>query len=414
MENYEFWRARQLGFQKLQRQFERLDTRADDLRVDYESSRSLQFAVNSVFEMARSSRRPDRGRARAAAERSSAMVDAMRGAGQVIVVGGPHDPEQRAAVVGEFQNLIVELAINRGIVPPSASFDHAMKAVLRQVTRQSRKAAGRVSFSLEHPCEVLARLAGDWGLRAYRLETQARKSERARRHTRAPTPAAEATPATVETRLNPSAPRPPTPVRTGGSSLPVETETIIDEKPQPSHVFRRLSEGWEVKFAEEKRVGLRDLKGMELIRRLLANPGQLFSATELLGRNVAPDGSFQNAGFSGDDVLDRTAIRNYEQRIRELDEKIEIANDVAATTRVSDLEEEKKAIYEELKKQRRPSGRPRRLDVDKERNRKAAWKLYDRALRQLRREAPILAAHLGGHIKPGNEFLYQSEECWMT
>jgi hypothetical protein len=185
--------------------------------------------------------------------------------------------------------------------------------------------------------------------------------------------------------------------------------------PQAHNVFRYNSQtnSWETRFADEQRTGLKNLKGMELVRRLLAKPGEPISATSLLGRNLGLDG-LQTIEYVGDPVLDPTAITSVRRHLNEINDKIEIARDVGHSAILPELEAEKSRLLAELQKNLTRSGRSRRLGSGEDRDRKAASKLYTTALRYLTTEAPALAAHLKAFIRSGNDYVYQNDTPWAT
>jgi hypothetical protein len=129
---------------------------------------------------------------------------------------------------------------------------------------------------------------------------------------------------------------------------------------------------------------------------------------------VGPDGAFQTITFSGDAVFDPTTITKVRRRLNEIDDELEIAKDVGHTENVPDLEEEKSGLLTELQKNLSPAGRSRLLGSVTDKDRKAAWKRYNKALRYLKDKAPALAAHLETFIKSGDDFVYQNDTRWLT
>lgn len=118
---------------------------------------------------------------------------------------------------------------------------------------------------------------------------------------------------------------------------------------------------WQVCFAGRE-AAIRGSKGMQILARLLANPGREFHVLDLNAVGGGGAVAESAAGESALADLDDQARNAYRQRLREIDEALDEAREMHDSARVEDLLEEQDALQRELARafglggRRRPSG----------------------------------------------------------
>ena len=189
-------------------------------------------------------------------------------------------------------------------------------------------------------------------------------------------------------------------------------------------VFRQASGGlWEVAFHGDRRVGLKKLKGMVLIRTLLASPGVPIDASMLVSDSgAAPTGKDQenrisNAIYEGEiatttpwdgtPTFDDRALREIRARLKELSKERQAAQESGDEEEEARVDEEYARIERQLKLDVGLGGRTRRMGSEAEKARHAASRRYSTALAYLKKQLPDLAEHLTKCVRPGVTFVYQ-------
>lgn len=172
-------------------------------------------------------------------------------------------------------------------------------------------------------------------------------------------------------------------------------------------VFRRVGEFWEVAFAG-RTVNMRQSKGMDDIAMLLARPGTEVHCVDLAG--VAVEQS------STGDVIDATARRRYEDRIRELQADIDEAEANNDHVRSERAQSEFDAIVDQLTSAVGLAGKARRGSSSVERARMAVTQRVRTTIKRIAKELPELSRHLDASIRTGTYCSYrpQRETSWMT
>jgi hypothetical protein len=156
------------------------------------------------------------------------------------------------------------------------------------------------------------------------------------------------------------------------------------------HVSRNAG-FWNVRVGHEL-VIVRDSIGMRYLVTLLMHPARDFNAAELAG--AVEDGRAQP-------VLDETARRQYQHRIRELQRDIEEADADADIERASRLRSELDTLFDEVERVVRPGGKSRTFVDATERARTSVQKAIRRALASIESSAPALADALTRSIRTG-------------
>jgi hypothetical protein len=137
---------------------------------------------------------------------------------------------------------------------------------------------------------------------------------------------------------------------------------------------------------------------------LLAQPGTVVPVTTLR----APRGDLAvSRRLGADPVLDDRAKARYRDRLAELDEEIDGALGRHDDDRVAELDHERRALIDELRRATALAGRSRRLGDEGERARKTVTARVRDSMRRLDRRHRELARHLRATICTGLTCRYQ-------
>lgn len=186
-----------------------------------------------------------------------------------------------------------------------------------------------------------------------------------------------------------------------------------EEYPKERCVFQNQGKTWLVVYdGVPKSIG--DMVGLAYIRQLLQNPRQDMHASTIRGV-VIGEGNTTILGSAGE-VLDEQALREYRDRIAEIDEELaeaEANNDLA---RKGSLDEERAALYAEVGRATGLNGRSREASSDRERARQAVSVAMHRALRAIKKVHEPLWQHLDNSLKIGEFLSYQPDQSmsWTT
>jgi len=169
--------------------------------------------------------------------------------------------------------------------------------------------------------------------------------------------------------------------------------------------FRRTGDVWELSFAGTT-VHVPDAKGIRDIHALLGRPGMGVRAVDLLDPEAGAAGRAARS-LGSDEVLDERAKAAYRTRLTQLDEDIDAALARGADGRAAELDQERAALIDELRRAAGLGGRSRRLGDDAERARKAVRERIRDTIRRLDAVHPALAAHLREAIRTGATCSYE-------
>jgi tetratricopeptide (TPR) repeat protein len=170
--------------------------------------------------------------------------------------------------------------------------------------------------------------------------------------------------------------------------------------------FRREADFWVVTF-EGETVRLRDLKGMQYLARLFAEPGREIHVLDLVGKHdpELPPSSLGSAGA----LLDARAKDMYRRRLVEIDEDLDAARANNDAGRRAQAEREREFLVRELSRAVGLGGRDRMAGSASERARAAATRALRQAIARLREHHTGLAQHLDRTIRTGTFFSYQPD-----
>ncbi len=175
-----------------------------------------------------------------------------------------------------------------------------------------------------------------------------------------------------------------------------------DEQHSPhANTFRHENSVWHMRYGG-KAIQLQEVKGFHDLARLLVTPGVEVHCTEMMG----------NADSLSEDepVLDDKAKHSYEQRIRDLQEEIKIAQELNDLGRAELLSTEFEQLTEHLAKALGIGRRSRKLNAAAERARAAVtWRIRS-AIKKIASVHPSLGHHLDNTIRTGTFCCYSPEK----
>jgi predicted ATPase len=159
---------------------------------------------------------------------------------------------------------------------------------------------------------------------------------------------------------------------------------------------------WHIEF-NGTNVHVPDLKGLWHLRELVARPHQPVPALSLIGASSDVPIPRGDAG----PMLDREALRQYRQRLAELDDELDHAALHRDAKRLAKRSAERDALIAELKRATGLGGRPRRSGSPAEKARLNVTRTIRHAITDLSTTVPELAAHLDASIVTGVSCCYE-------
>ncbi|QYG93256.1 hypothetical protein HC251_13025 [Iamia sp. SCSIO 61187] len=176
----------------------------------------------------------------------------------------------------------------------------------------------------------------------------------------------------------------------------------VDDAPRRREgTFRRQGDVWEVGLGDGT-TSVRATKGMDDLACLLARPGEEVHCLELVGAAV-------EQGSTGE-VLDETARRVYEQRIRDLQAELDEADAHHDVARSERAQAEMDALVDQLTVALGLAGRARRTGSTVERARSTVTQRVRSTIRRVEAAHPRLGRHLRASIRTGTFCAYAPEE----
>jgi tetratricopeptide (TPR) repeat protein len=167
----------------------------------------------------------------------------------------------------------------------------------------------------------------------------------------------------------------------------------------PDAELARDGELWRIRYKTAS-AHLRDSKGLVDLHTLLARPGRDVHVLELAGAG--------HAEHDTGTLLDATARAAYRRHLSELDHDLATARDDHDTGRAEQLEDERTALIDELRRATGLSGRPRSLGTSTtERARKTVTSRLREAIHRIEAVLPELGAHLDRSVITGARCRYQ-------
>jgi AAA ATPase domain len=164
------------------------------------------------------------------------------------------------------------------------------------------------------------------------------------------------------------------------------------------NVFRLDLDVWTLAW-DGFEIRMPDAKGLRDLHTLVANPGVEISAVDLASGGLA-------VVATSPPVLDAQAKGAYRRRLDELDEALDRAALRNRDDRVRELEIEREALLDELRRATGLGGRDRRVDDAAEKMRKTVTARIRDSLRRLDDRHPTLATHLRESLRTGAHCSY--------
>jgi hypothetical protein len=170
-----------------------------------------------------------------------------------------------------------------------------------------------------------------------------------------------------------------------------------DSTAAPAATIALVREGdfWSIAFGTRS-TKLRDSRGLRVLDRLLASPGQEFHVLQL----ISPGNDESTHGDAGT-ALDSEAIQSYKNHLLELREELEEAEGFADAGRIDRATSQIDFLTQELARAVGLGGRERRVGNAAERARTTAQKRLREAIRRIDAEMPELGRHLEQTIRTG-------------
>ena len=166
--------------------------------------------------------------------------------------------------------------------------------------------------------------------------------------------------------------------------------------------IRRCARHWTLEVAGRQAV-VGDHVGARYLARLLTNPGRPIPALELA--SDAATGTVLAAG-TRQPVLDDQARAEYRRRVQRLDDELASADARGDQSRGHELQLEREALLDELRRSTGKGGRSRTFADPGERARTAVRKAIKRTIDEIAASEPSISAVLDATITTGNTCCY--------
>lgn len=188
---------------------------------------------------------------------------------------------------------------------------------------------------------------------------------------------------------------------------------LATEYPKDRRIFQNQGKTWLVVY-EGVPKSVADSVGLAYICRLLQSSGQDTHAAALRG-SVSGDGNVAILGSAGK-VLDEQALKEYRDRLSEIDGELAEAQTNNDFGRVESLTKEREDLYAEVGRATGLRGRKREAVDERERARQSVSTAIHRALRAIKKEHEPLWQHLHNSLNIGEFLSYQPEQTtsWIT
>lgn len=171
--------------------------------------------------------------------------------------------------------------------------------------------------------------------------------------------------------------------------------------PAQAELFARRGDAWLLRFRGRESI-VADMKGLHDIRRLLERPGDELHCLDLADR--------AEEAYAGDKLLDTTARRSVQARIRELQDELTEAEEYNDLGRSERLRAELDELLAALSRALGLGSRTRRLGSLSERARSTVTWRIRHAVRKLHEVHEPLGRHLENSLRTGTFCSYRPEQ----
>jgi tetratricopeptide (TPR) repeat protein len=159
---------------------------------------------------------------------------------------------------------------------------------------------------------------------------------------------------------------------------------------------------WNIGFHNRSAL-IRDSRGLRMLARLVAEPDRDIHVLDLSGSGEV--GARSDPGDAGP-ALDDKARQEYRRRVRDLEEELDEARELADQGRVEALRDELDFIARELSRAFGLGGRQRRAGAAAERARVNVRRRVKDAIRRIEKQLPEAGKHLDNSVKTGSYCRY--------
>lgn len=191
--------------------------------------------------------------------------------------------------------------------------------------------------------------------------------------------------------------------------------TARAERVMPRYVFRRQGRAWQVIF-NGTTVPANNLKGLDYIALLLAQPGRKVHVAELLATVAGDAGISKHATSRGAAILDKKTFADCQKEFDELREELAEAEKNQDRGRQQAAQAKIDKLAAHVSKSTGLGGKQRRIGDDTDRSRKAISNAISRALTEIGKSNNDLWRHLANSLSTGQFVSYSPESpiSWET
>ncbi len=188
--------------------------------------------------------------------------------------------------------------------------------------------------------------------------------------------------------------------KSNGKYGEISTQTTSGERNTSfSNSFQKQDDFWRMSF-EGTDVRLTEVKGFNDLRKLLENPGQPIHCAELMGTAI---------GTARQPLIDDKARAAYQQKIKDLQQDISVAEQDNNLGVLENLQHEYDQLLEHLSSSLGLSGKVRQAGNPIEKARSAVtWRIRN-AISKIEKAHPALGKHLAHSINTGTFCSYEPE-----
>jgi hypothetical protein len=203
-----------------------------------------------------------------------------------------------------------------------------------------------------------------------------------------------------------------------------EAKSMMTESRTEENVFQNQGDFWKVVYQGEQLLPLKDSKGLHYLAILLQNPGKMFHVLHLI--QLVNDSDMKIRGihdhlseerlsqeglsisFLGDagKVIDSQALKEYRQKIRELKEEIEEAENNNDFHRSEALRRDKEFLEQHILALTDVRGHTRKMHDYVDRARKAVTNAIKYSINKIYQTHPEFGEHLKNSIQTGTSCSY--------
>jgi len=196
------------------------------------------------------------------------------------------------------------------------------------------------------------------------------------------------------------------------SDLPTESPPDAKKQTPAENSFTNKGDYWEICYDGQCK-SIKNSLGIRYIKYLIQNKGKEVHVTDLYySENPLPEGAtdtalsalppqqlkaeglyVSNLGGTGP-LMDEQGKKEYQLRIKELNEQIEEADELGDTNKVEELKDEEDKIVKQLAADFGLGGKPRKINSPIEKVRKSVEKRISTDIKKIGKSFPQLSKHL--------------------